>query len=495
MECVPDLAFLQMAAASSNEMLNKMIWHSPNSGGGGGGHSTTMKQRKTNFTSREVEALLAAVADRKDTVLFGVAGGLGWARAWHEVAQQVSAVEGIHRSESDVRKKWTYLKWEAKNTSKPGRDPTSRAVLDILTSRDVEAPSSNSLLEQLLVPQGSPSSTSPVPIAPKKSVPPPPPQPSQPPEVCLKWNSYHSNMQATFPSLLNNEQFVDVTLACEGRSIKCHKVMLSACSSYFEELLSQNPCQHPIVFMRDLKFWEVQALVEFMYSGEVNVAQEKLPSLLAAAEALQIKGLTGPSSTSSNHDDDPLGSGETDDGHPQPQKRIRKRKSAHPVAYPIRIQNTPSPSPSGNQMQTQQTSTSQQQQQPQQQQTPLQVQKIKVPIMSSLPGSSHHREEPSYHPPVRIKREHSSTPPLALLKDEPLDLGIDSSERNKEENNGQVYNSTLQDAINRLHGKQLSLNQGPGLVKMESNGGLSEDDGSGSERSPIQTDPGEAGDA
>lgn len=299
-------------------------------------------------------------------------------------------------------------------------------------------------------------------------------------------------MQATFPSLLNNEQFVDVTLACEGRSIKCHKVMLSACSSYFEELLSQNPCQHPIVFMRDLKFWEVQALVEFMYSGEVNVAQEKLPSLLAAAEALQIKGLTGPSSTSSNHDDDPTGSGETDDGHPQPQKRIRKRKSAHPVAYPIRIQNTPSPSP-GNQMQTPPSSQTQQQQQTQP--TPLQVQKIKVPIMSSIPGTSHHREEPSYHPPVRIKRELSSTPPLALLKDEPLDLGIDSSERNKEDNNGQIYNSTLQDAINRLHGKQLSLNQGPGHVKMESNGGLSEDDGSGSDHSPAQTDPGEGGEA
>ena len=66
--------------------------------------------------------------------------------------------------------------------------------------------------------------------------------------------------------------------------------MLSACSSYFEELLSQNPCQHPIVLMKDLKFWEVQALVDFMYRGEVNVGQDKLPSLLAAAEALQIKG-------------------------------------------------------------------------------------------------------------------------------------------------------------------------------------------------------------
>jgi hypothetical protein len=67
-------------------------------------------------------------------------------------------------------------------------------------------------------------------------------------------------------------------------------MMLSACSSYFEELLSQNPCQHPIVLMKDLKFWEVQALVDFMYRGEVNVGQDKLPSLLAAAEALQIKG-------------------------------------------------------------------------------------------------------------------------------------------------------------------------------------------------------------
>jgi hypothetical protein len=55
----------------------------------------------------------------------------------------------------------------------------------------------------------------------------PPQPPPPPPEVCLRWNSYHSNMQATFPSLLNNEQFVDVTLACEGRSIKCHKVSTS----------------------------------------------------------------------------------------------------------------------------------------------------------------------------------------------------------------------------------------------------------------------------
>ncbi|KAK0176230.1 hypothetical protein PV328_000384 [Microctonus aethiopoides] len=122
----------------------------------------------------------------------------------------------------------------------------------------------------------------------------------QSPEVCLRWNSYHSNMQNSFPSLLDAEQFVDVTLACEGRSLKCHKMILSSCSDYLASLLRENPCQHPIILMKDLKFWEVEALVKFMYRGEVNVAHDKLPQLLNAAEALQVKGLAGPNPSPQN---------------------------------------------------------------------------------------------------------------------------------------------------------------------------------------------------
>ncbi|KAJ0183028.1 hypothetical protein K1T71_001004 [Dendrolimus kikuchii] len=112
-----------------------------------------------------------------------------------------------------------------------------------------------------------------------------------PQQFCLRWNSYHTNLQAVFPRLLLTEQFADVTLACESRQLRCHKLVLSACSAYLEKLFLQNPCKHPIVLMRDMRFSEMQALVDFMYKGEVNVTQEELPSLLKSAEALQIRGL------------------------------------------------------------------------------------------------------------------------------------------------------------------------------------------------------------
>lgn len=54
---------------------------------------------------------------------------------------------------------------------------------------------------------------------------------------CLRWNNYQSSITSAFENLRDDEDFVDVTLACEGRSIKAHRVVLSACSPYFRDLL------------------------------------------------------------------------------------------------------------------------------------------------------------------------------------------------------------------------------------------------------------------
>lgn len=50
----------------------------------------------------------------------------------------------------------------------------------------------------------------------------------------LKWNNHQPNFISVFQSLLQLEELVDVTLSVEGKHIKAHKIILSACSPYFK---------------------------------------------------------------------------------------------------------------------------------------------------------------------------------------------------------------------------------------------------------------------
>lgn len=111
-------------------------------------------------------------------------------------------------------------------------------------------------------------------------------------QYCLRWNNHRSNLLTVFDELLQNEAFTDVTLACDGgTSVKCHKMVLAACSSYFQTLFTELPCKHPVVVLKDVKYCEIKAILEYMYRGEVNVAQDQLAALLKVAEALKVKGL------------------------------------------------------------------------------------------------------------------------------------------------------------------------------------------------------------
>lgn len=85
---------------------------------------------------------------------------------------------------------------------------------------------------------------------------------------------------------------MDVTLACEQDQISAHKVVLSACSSFFKTILKRNPHQHPLLYLRGISYSNIESLINFMYYGEVSIAQEELNSFLAVAEELQVKGLT-----------------------------------------------------------------------------------------------------------------------------------------------------------------------------------------------------------
>ncbi|XP_070493501.1 protein tramtrack, alpha isoform isoform X2 [Chironomus tepperi] len=109
---------------------------------------------------------------------------------------------------------------------------------------------------------------------------------------CLRWNNHQSNLLSVFDQLLHAETFTDVTLAIDGQYLKAHKMVLSACSPYFQQLFINHPEKHPIVILRDVPYADMKSLLDFMYRGEVSVDQERLSAFLRVAESLRIKGLT-----------------------------------------------------------------------------------------------------------------------------------------------------------------------------------------------------------
>ncbi|XP_040564413.1 uncharacterized protein [Lepeophtheirus salmonis] len=134
--------------------------------------------------------------------------------------------------------------------------------------------------------------------------------------LCLRWNDFESNIKHGFSELREEEEFFDVTLACGSKQIKAHKVILSACSPFFRSIIKSVPHQHPLLYLRGIKFNHLESLLCFMYNGEVNVTQEELNNFLAVAEELKIKGLT---QNQSSHSPPSMNEG----SHPPPSKRPR----------------------------------------------------------------------------------------------------------------------------------------------------------------------------
>jgi len=108
----------------------------------------------------------------------------------------------------------------------------------------------------------------------------------------LSWNNYRESITGSLRNLIREEDFVDVSLHCEGRVLKAHKVYLSAASDYFKSVLKgTNLWQHPILFLSEIPFVDLQKILEFIYCGEIQIPQKKLTSFLKSAESLKINGL------------------------------------------------------------------------------------------------------------------------------------------------------------------------------------------------------------
>ncbi|XP_066966991.1 zinc finger and BTB domain-containing protein 14-like isoform X2 [Macrobrachium rosenbergii] len=121
--------------------------------------------------------------------------------------------------------------------------------------------------------------------------------------LSLRWNNHHSSFMLALANLRNKENYSDITLACDGKFYSVHKIVLSTCSDYFVEILSRTPCKHPIIVLKDIRQQDLEALLNYMYLGEVNVVQNDLACLIKAAECLRIKGLAVPDEPGQHEED------------------------------------------------------------------------------------------------------------------------------------------------------------------------------------------------
>ncbi|CAG4986006.1 unnamed protein product [Colias eurytheme] len=112
----------------------------------------------------------------------------------------------------------------------------------------------------------------------------------------LSWNSHKDRIGKGFSYLQQKEEFVDMTLAVEGHLVKVHKNVVSLVSPYLKELISSIPCDHPIIFLTDISHEVLGLIVEYIYTGEVEVPVNILQPFLKAASKLVLLGLNELSS-------------------------------------------------------------------------------------------------------------------------------------------------------------------------------------------------------
>ena len=110
-------------------------------------------------------------------------------------------------------------------------------------------------------------------------------------KLLLRWNDFERNIGSAFYDLKEEKDFADVTLACADGQVETHKVILAASSPFFKRVLKKNPHSHPLIYLKGIKFSDVEAVLEFIYHGEVNVEEANLNTFLGVAEELEVKGL------------------------------------------------------------------------------------------------------------------------------------------------------------------------------------------------------------
>ena len=114
-------------------------------------------------------------------------------------------------------------------------------------------------------------------------------------EKCnISWQAYSDHLPRLLREMMTTEAFTDVTLICDdhgNKKIKAHRNILAACSPVFKNIFENSEANHPIVFLKGIKYSEMNSILHFIYLGETTFQQDRLNEFLNASKSLEIPEL------------------------------------------------------------------------------------------------------------------------------------------------------------------------------------------------------------
>lgn len=103
--------------------------------------------------------------------------------------------------------------------------------------------------------------------------------------VPVKLASSSEHIRNMFKAFREQDEFIDVTIECDGGEIRAHKIVLAACSPYLRGILSSDSST---VDCRGLRHKDLMRGVQLMYDGEMTISTPKMKKISKIAEKLKL---------------------------------------------------------------------------------------------------------------------------------------------------------------------------------------------------------------
>lgn len=109
------------------------------------------------------------------------------------------------------------------------------------------------------------------------------------PSILLRENNYAQELLGRLNSLRSQAGFTDAILCVEHEEFPCHRNVLAVSSPYFNAMFSCDLREknQPRVVLNQVSPWIMKRIIEYVYSGELEINTDNAQELLAAASLFQ----------------------------------------------------------------------------------------------------------------------------------------------------------------------------------------------------------------